>query len=140
MEAMHREQLLEEFFSPHFKDAAAGCVFAKHRITSPTASISCTVAYNTNLVNPTRAKQLRRSVAAALRGPRRHRSRATRTGSAPWQGDGARRRASHFSESSPARRPKYASGQHADGRALVASGEIPLAATIYNHNAEAAGW
>jgi len=44
------------------------------------------------------------------------------------------KRVSRSSENSPRRNPKYAAG-HTLMAELVASGEIPLAATLYNHNA-----
>src|SRR5207302_1827603 len=50
MEAMHREQLLEEFFSPHFKDLPPAA-FPKHRHYVADRFNFFTVAYNTNLVN-----------------------------------------------------------------------------------------
>src|SRR5438270_3029377 len=50
MEAMHREQLLEEFFSPHFKDLPASA-FPRHRQYVADRFNFFTIAYNTNLVN-----------------------------------------------------------------------------------------
>src|SRR5438309_9150674 len=50
MEAMHREQLLEEFFSPHFKYLLPAA-FPKHRHYVSDRFNFFTVAYNTNLVN-----------------------------------------------------------------------------------------
>src|SRR5882762_2118830 len=49
MEAMHREQLLEEFFSPHFKDLPASA-FPGHRHYVADRFNFFTIAYNTNLV------------------------------------------------------------------------------------------
>src|SRR5437867_12472478 len=49
MEAMHREQLLEEFFSPHFKDLPPAA-FPKHRHYVADRPNFSTVPYNTNLV------------------------------------------------------------------------------------------
>src|SRR2546425_6720324 len=49
MEAMHREELLEEFFSPHFKDLPPAA-FPKHRHYVADRFNFFTVAYNTNLV------------------------------------------------------------------------------------------
>src|SRR5437899_10429195 len=49
MEAMHREQLLEEFFSPHFKDLPPAA-FPGHRHYVADRFNFFTIAYNTNLV------------------------------------------------------------------------------------------
>src|SRR5438046_5098131 len=49
MEAMHREQLLEEFFSPHFKDLPPAA-FPRHRHYVADRFNFFTIAYNTNLV------------------------------------------------------------------------------------------
>src|SRR5467141_3286296 len=49
MEAMHREELLEEFFSPHFADLPAAA-FPKHRHYVADRFNFFTIAYNTNLV------------------------------------------------------------------------------------------
>src|SRR5712692_9046342 len=49
VEAMHREQLLEEFFSPHFKDLPPAA-FPRHRHYVADRFNFFTIAYNTNLV------------------------------------------------------------------------------------------
>src|SRR5713226_4814403 len=49
MEALYREQLLEEFFSPHLKDLPPAA-FPKHRHYVADRFNFFTVAYNTNLV------------------------------------------------------------------------------------------
>src|SRR3981189_1925767 len=54
MEAMHREQLLEEFFSPHFKDLPPAA-FPKHRHYVADRFNFFTIAYNTNPVTPAEA-------------------------------------------------------------------------------------
>src|SRR5258708_33380194 len=51
MEAMYREQLLEEFFSPHFKDLPPAA-FPKHRHYVADRFNFFTIAYNTKLVKP----------------------------------------------------------------------------------------
>src|SRR5712692_7231479 len=51
MEAMHREQLLEEFYSPHFKDLPPAA-FPKHRHYVADRFNFFTIAYNTKLVKP----------------------------------------------------------------------------------------
>ncbi len=62
MEAMYREKLLEEFFSPHFKDLPPAA-FPKHRHYVADRFNFFTIAYNTKLVKPSRI-QGRRSAAA----------------------------------------------------------------------------
>src|SRR5258708_4962321 len=52
MEAMHREELLEEFFSPHFKDLPPAA-FPRHRHYVADRFNFFTIAYNTNLVKAT---------------------------------------------------------------------------------------
>src|SRR5467141_4195736 len=49
MEAMYRERLLEEFYSPHFADLPAAA-FPKHRHYVADRFNFFTIAYNTNLV------------------------------------------------------------------------------------------
>jgi iron(III) transport system substrate-binding protein len=51
MEAMHREKLLEEFFSPHFKDLPPAA-FPKHRHYVADRFNFFTIVYNTKLVKP----------------------------------------------------------------------------------------
>ena len=82
MEALYRERLLEEFYSPHFRDLPPAA-FPKHRHYVADRFNFFTIAYNTNLVKPNEVPQL-------LRGPRRTRAgpgklgieAATSTGSA----------------------------------------------------------
>ena len=109
MEAMHREQLLEEFFSPHFKDLPPAA-FPRHRHYVADRFNFFTIAYNTNLVKanevPNTYEDLIHPRFAAESGSKR----ATSTGSARWSRRWARKRASHSSGSSPRRNPKYAAG------------------------------
>src|SRR3989441_9728033 len=51
MEAMHREELLEEFFSPYFKDLPPAA-FPKHRHYVADRFNFFTIAYNTKLLKP----------------------------------------------------------------------------------------
>jgi len=94
-----------------------------------------TIAYNTNLVKanevPNTYEDLLNRASRAESGSRR----ATSTGSAPWSSRWARRRGSHsFRKLAAANRNTQR--PHADGRARRL-GRDPLAATIYNHNADA---
>src|SRR6476646_10444318 len=51
MEALYREKLLEEFYSPHFKDLPAAA-FPKHRHYVADRFNFFAIGYNTNLVKP----------------------------------------------------------------------------------------
>ncbi len=95
MEAAHREKLLEEFYSPHFRDLPAAA-FPKHRHYVADRFNFFTIGYNTSLVKPEEVPKAYEDADS---------------------------------------RPQIRTGHTLMGE-LVASGEIPLAATIYNHNIE----
>ncbi len=134
MEAMHREQLLEEFFSPHFKDLPASA-FPKHRHYVADRFNFFTIAYNTNLV---KANEVPDTYEDLL-----HRRFAGKVGieasDVDWFGaivkSMGEEKGLAFFRKLAAARPEIRTG-HTLMAELVASGEIPLAATIYNHNAE----
>jgi len=93
-----------------------------------------TIAYNTNLVKANEVPNTYEDLLNPRFAGRVGLEASDVDWSAPWSSRWARRRGSHSSENSP-RRTRNTQRPHADGE-LVASGEIPLAATIYNHNAE----
>src|SRR2546422_3701090 len=134
MEAMHREQLLEEFFSPHFKDLPASA-FPKHRHYVADRFNFFTIAYNTNLV---KANEVPDTYEDLL-----HRRFAGKVGieasDVDWFGaivkSMGEEKGLAFFRKLAAAKPEIRTG-HTLMAELVASGEIPLAATIYNHNAE----
>src|SRR5713101_668395 len=134
MEAMHREQLLEEFFSPHFKDLPASA-FPRHRHYVADRFNFFTIAYNTNLV---KADEVPDTYEDLL-----HARFAGRVGieasDVDWFGAMVKAMGEEkglaFFRKLAAAKPEIRSG-HTLMAELVASGEIPLAATIYNHNAE----
>jgi len=134
MEAMYREQLLEEFFSPHFKDLPPAA-FPRHRHYVADRFNFFTVAYNTNLVKanevPDTYEDLLRPGFAGRVG--------IEAGDADWFGAMVKAMGEEkglaFFRKLAAAKPEIRSG-HTLMAELVASGEIPLAATIYNHNAE----
>jgi len=134
MEAMHREQLLEEFFSPHFKDLPPAA-FPKHRHYVADRFNFFTVAYNTNLV---KADEVPKTYEDLLH-PRFAGRVGIEAGDADWFGAMVKAMGEEkglaFFRKLAAAKPEIRSG-HTLMAELVASGEIPLAATIYNHNAE----
>jgi len=134
MEAMYREQLLEEFFSPHFKDLPPAA-FPKHRHYVADRFNFFTIAYNTNLVKP---EEVPNSYADLLQ-PRFAGKVGIEAGDVDWFGAmvkhmGEARGLAYFRKLSEAK-PQMRTG-HTLMAELVAAGEIPLAATVYNHNAE----
>jgi len=134
MEAMHREQLLEEFFSPHFKDLPPAA-FPKHRHYVADRFNFFTVAYNTNLV---KADEVPKTYEDLLH-PRFAGRVGIEAGDADWFGAMVKAMGEEkglaFFRKLAAAKPEIRSG-HTLMAELVASGEIPLAVTIYNHNAE----
>src|SRR6266702_1022917 len=134
MESMHREHLLEEFFSPHFKDLPPAA-FPKHRHYVADRFNFFTVAYNTNLV---RADEVPKTYEDLLH-PRFAGRVGIEAGDADWFGDMVKAMGEEkglaFFRKLAAAKPEIRTG-HTLMAELVASGEIPLAATIYNHNAE----
>src|SRR3954470_8669684 len=134
MEASYREQLLEEFWSPHFKDLPPAA-FPKHRHWIADRFNFFTIGYNTNLVKPEEVPNSYEDLV--------HPRWAGRVGlegsDVDWFGAvvksmGEERGVSFFRKLAESK-PQIRTG-HTLMAELVASGEIPLAATIYNHNIE----
>jgi iron(III) transport system substrate-binding protein len=134
MEAMHREQLLEEFFSPHFKDLPPAA-FPRHRHYVADRFNFFTIAYNTNLV---KANEVPETYEDLLH-PRFVGRVGIEASDVDWFGAMVKSMGEEkglaFFRKLAAAKPEIRSG-HTLMAELVASGEIPLAATIYNHNAE----
>lgn len=134
MEAMHREQLLEVFFSPHFKDLPPA-VFPKHRHYVADRFNFFTIAYNTNLVKP---DEVPNSYEDLLQ-PRFVGKVGIEASDVDWFGAVVKAMGEDkglaFFRKLAAAKPQMRTG-HTLMAELVAAGEIPLAATIYNHNAE----
>jgi iron(III) transport system substrate-binding protein len=134
MEAMYREKLLEEFFSPHFKDLPPAA-FPKHRHYVADRFNFFTIAYNTNLV---KSEEVPNSYEDLLL-PRFAGKVGIEAGDVDWFGAmvkhmGEAKGLAYFRKLSQAK-PQIRTG-HTLIAELVAAGEIPLAATVYNHNAE----
>jgi len=134
MEALYRENLLEEFYSPNFKDLPPAA-FPKHRHYVADRFNFFTIAYNTKLVKP---EDVPNSYEDLLQ-PRLAGKVGLEAGDVDWFGAmikhmGEAKGLAYFRKLSDTR-PQIRTG-HTLMAELVASGEIPLAATVYNHNAE----
>lgn len=134
MEALYREKMLETFFSPHFTDLPAAA-FPRHRHYVADRFNFFTIGYNTNLVKPEEVPNAYEDLV--------HPRWAGRVGlegsDVDWFGAlvksmGEAKGLAFFRKLAEAK-PQIRSG-HTLMAELVASGEIPLAATLYNHNVE----
>jgi iron(III) transport system substrate-binding protein len=134
MEALYREGLLEEFYSPHFKTLPPAA-FAKHRHYVADRFNFFTIAYNTNLVKP---NEVPNSYEDLL-----HPRWVGKIGIEGSDDDWFASIVKHMGEEKglaffrklAQMKPQVRTG-HTLLAELVAAGEIPLVATIYNHNAE----
>jgi iron(III) transport system substrate-binding protein len=134
MEAAYREQLLQEFFSPHFDDLPAAA-FPKHRQWIADRFNFFTIAYNTNLVKTDEVPNTYEDLVH----PRFTGRVGLEASDTDWfaamvKAMGEQKGLAFFRKLAGAK-PQMRTG-HTLMAELVASGEIPLAATIYNHNAE----
>jgi iron(III) transport system substrate-binding protein len=134
LEAMYREGLLEEFYSPHFKSLPPAA-FPKHRHYAADRFNFFTIAYNTNLVKPNEVPNTYEDLAH----PRWTGRIGIEASDTDWFGSivtfmGEEKGLALFRKIAQ-QKPQLRTG-HTLMAGLVASGEIPLAATIYNHNAE----
>jgi iron(III) transport system substrate-binding protein len=134
MEAMYREKLLEQFFSPHFTDLPAAA-FPRHRHYVADRFNFFTIGYNTQLVKPEEVPNSYEDLV--------HPRWAGRVGiegsDVDWFGAivksmGEDKGLAMFRKLAE-NKPQIRTG-HTLMAELVASGEIPLAATLYNHNVE----
>lgn len=134
VEACFREGLLERFHSPHFTDLAPAA-FPDHRYYVADRFNFFTIAYNTTLVQPS---EVPNSYDDLLH-PRFRGRLGLEAGDVDWFGAmvthmGEEKGLAFFSRLAEMQ-PQIRSGHTLMGQ-VVASGEIPLAANIYNHNAE----
>jgi iron(III) transport system substrate-binding protein len=134
LEALYREGLLEEFFSPEFKNLPPAA-FPKHRHYAADRFNFFTIAYNTNLVKPNEVPNSYEDLAH----PRWTGRIGIEASDTDWFGSivkfmGEEKGLALFRKIAQ-QKPQMRTG-HTLIAELVASGEIPLAATIYNHNAE----
>jgi iron(III) transport system substrate-binding protein len=134
MEALYREGMLDEFHSPQFRNLPPQA-FPKHRHYAADRFNFFTIAYNTNLVKP---NEVPNSYEDLLH-PRWVGRIGIEAGDTDWFGSivklmGEDKGLAFFRKLSQMK-PQIRTG-HTLMAELVASGEVPLAATIYNHNAE----
>ncbi|MEO5845596.1 MAG: extracellular solute-binding protein [Caldimonas sp.] len=134
MEALYREKLLVEFYSPHFKDLPPAA-FPKHRAYVADRFNFFTIGYNTNLVKPEEVPNTYQD----LLHPRFVGKIGIEAGDTDWFGAlvkamGEKEGLAFFRKLAAAK-PQMRTGHTLLGE-LVSSGEIPIAATIYNHNIE----
>src|SRR5688500_7382892 len=134
LEALYREGLLEQFHSPEFKNLPASA-FPKHRHYAADRFNFFTIAYNTNLVKPNEVPNSYEDLAH----PRWTGKIGIEASDTDWFGSivkhmGEEKGLALFRKIAQ-QKPQIRTG-HTLIAELVASGEIPLAATIYNHNAE----
>jgi len=123
MEALHREQLLEEFFSRTSRIC--------RRLPFPSIAIYVADRFNffTNAYTPiSQPDEVPNTyedlVPPAFRGPRRDRSRRRRLVRAPWSSAMGEEKGPAFFRKLSAAKPEIRSG-HTLMAELVASGEIP---------------
>jgi iron(III) transport system substrate-binding protein len=133
-EALYREGLLEEFHSPHLASLPPAAI-PKHRHYAANRFNFFTIAYNTNLVKPEEVPQRYEDLAH----PRWAGRIGIEASDTDWFGSivkwmGEEKGLAFFRQLAQ-QRPQMRTG-HTLMAELVSSGEIPLAATIYNHNAE----
>ena len=134
MEACYREKLLEEFYSPHFKDLPAAA-FPRHRHYVADRFNFFTIGYNTNLVKPEEVP----NAYTDLVNPRWAGRVGLEGSDVDWFGAVVKsmgeQKGLEFFRKLADMKPQIRTG-HTLMAELVASGEIPLAATLYNHNVE----
>ncbi|TRZ70112.1 MAG: extracellular solute-binding protein [Rhodocyclaceae bacterium] len=134
MEILAREKLLEEFSSPAFKEMPASA-FPKHRLYVADRFNFFTIAYNTNLVKP---EEVPNSYQDLLL-PRWAGKIGIEAGDADWfaglvKSMGEKDGMAFFRKLADSR-PQIRTG-HTLISELVAAGEIPIAAAVYNHAVE----
>jgi iron(III) transport system substrate-binding protein len=134
MEACYREKLLDEFWSPHFTDLPPAAI-PKHRHWIADRFNFFTIGYNTDLVKPEEVPDKYEDLVH----PRWVGRVGIEGSDVDWFGAVVKsmgeEKGMAFFRKLAASKPQIRTG-HTLMAELVASGEIPLAATIYNHNIE----
>ena len=134
MEALYREGLLEQFHSPHFSSLPPAA-FPKHRHYAADRFNFFTIAYNTNLVKPEEVPNRYED----LLHPRWVGKIGIEGSDEDWFASIVKHMGEEkglaFFRKLAQMKPQVRTG-HTLLAELVAAGEIPLVATIYNHNAE----
>jgi iron(III) transport system substrate-binding protein len=134
MEALAREKLLAEFYSPHFRDLAPAA-FPTHRLYVADRFNFFVVGYNTNLV---KAQEVPDSY-LDLAHPRFAGRIGLEAGDVDWFAAMVKamgeEKGLDFFRRLALNRPQIRTG-HTLMAQLLSSGEIPLVAEIYNHSVE----
>lgn len=134
MEALYREGLLEEFYSPQIVNIPPQAI-PKHRHYVADRLNFFTIAYNTRLVKPDEVPNSYQD----LLDPRWAGRLGIEASEVDWFGSMVKAmgeaKGLEFFRRLAQQKPQMRTGHTLMGE-LVASGEIPLAASIYNHNAE----
>jgi iron(III) transport system substrate-binding protein len=134
MEILAREKLLTEFYSPSFKDIPAAA-FPPHRQYVADRFNFFTIAYNTNLIKPQDVPNSYKDLLA----PRWAGKIGIEAGDTDWFGAMVKNMGEKdgmaFFRSLAQQGTQPRTG-HTLISELVAAGEIPLAAAIYNHAVE----
>jgi iron(III) transport system substrate-binding protein len=135
MEVLRREGLLEAFFSPQFANLPPAAL-PKHRQWVADRFNFFTIAYNTNLVKPGDVPNSYED----LLNPRWVGRIGIEAGDSDWFASMVKwmgeQKGLEFFRKLAQMKPQLRTGHTLMGE-LVASGEVPLAATLYNHTAEA---
>ena len=134
MEALYREKLLTEFFSPHFKDLPLAA-FPRHRNYVADRFNFFVIGYNTKLVRP---EEVPNSYLDLIH-PRFAGRVGIESGDSDWfaavmKSMGEEKGMAFFRQLA-ANKPQMRTG-HTLLAELLSSGEVAIAATIYNHNVE----
>lgn len=134
MEILYREKLLAPFHSPHFKDLPPAA-FPKHRHYVADRFNFFVVGYNTKLVKPEEVPNTYQDLVH----PRFAGRVGIEAGDTDWfaalvKAMGEEKGMAFFRQLAQ-QKPQIRSG-HTLLAELLSSGEIPIAATIYNHNVE----
>ncbi len=134
MEMLYREKLLEEFYSPYFKDIPAAAL-PKHRHYAPDSFYFYVVAYNTKLVKP---DQVPSSYEDFLK-PKWPGGFGLDVGDIDWfaavvKAMGEEKGLDYFKKLA-ATKPQLRSG-HTLIAELIASGEIPVSIDAFNHSVQ----
>jgi iron(III) transport system substrate-binding protein len=134
MEALYREKLLAEFVSPYFKDLPPAA-FPKHRHYVADRFNFFVIGYNTKAIKPEDAP----NSYLDLLNPRFAGKVGLEAGDTDWFAAVVKfmgeEKGMDFFRKLAATKPQMRSG-HTLMAELLSSGEVPLAATIYNHNVE----
>lgn len=134
MEMLYREKLLEEFYSPAFADIPADA-FPRHRHYAPDNLLFFVMGYNTRLVRPEDVPKTYDD----LLDPKWAGKLGIESSDIDWfaavaTAMGEEKGLAYFKKLA-AQRPQLRNG-HTLMAELVASGDIPIALTLYNQGAE----